>query len=107
MIHEAYEKAGENIKFLRKSRHMTQEDLAEKANLTPSYLSFLESGSKKGSLDAYIRLAQALGVPLKELFDFKVKAYAEGPGISLSGLSVAETNVVRQMVKHLKKTPQT
>jgi len=52
-----YSDTGERIKLLRQSQGMTQQDLAEKAGISVSFLSFLESGKRKGSLDSYHKLA--------------------------------------------------
>jgi transcriptional regulator with XRE-family HTH domain len=46
---------------------MSQEKLAEKADLSPKYLGEVERGCVNISLDALIRIAQALGVRLPEL----------------------------------------
>lgn len=53
---------GMQIRFLRKKAGYTQEALAEAADLSPTYLSQIECGKKKVSLNALIRLSEALGV---------------------------------------------
>jgi len=47
---------------------MSQERLAEKADLHPVYLSTVERGVKTISFDALVRIAKALGVGLGDLF---------------------------------------
>jgi len=47
---------------------MTQETLAEKAQLAPSYLSDVERGRENISVDALARIACSLGVELRDLF---------------------------------------
>ena len=53
---------GENLRKYRKQRKMTQENLAEKANLTPNYIGMVERGEKIPSLETFITLLNALGV---------------------------------------------
>ena len=48
---------------LRKWRHIKQTDLAQRAKLSQSYLSDLESGRRKGSPETLTALAHALDVP--------------------------------------------
>ena len=72
-----YSKVGENIRTLRMKRGLTQEMLAEEAELSPSYLSYLESGRKTASLDALIRIAAALQVTVDRLLGETQKANSE------------------------------
>jgi len=59
---------GDNIRVHRKRAGMSQEKLAEKADLHPVYLSTVERGVKTISFDALVRIAKALGVGLGKLF---------------------------------------
>ncbi len=60
---------GERIKALRAERHLQQRQLAEKAGLTPSMLSQIESGRLTPSLNTVGKLAGALGIPIAGLFE--------------------------------------
>lgn len=62
-------KLGARIKEIRKARGWTQERLAEKAELSPRYLSRLEVGRQSASIETLARLAQALDVELWEVCD--------------------------------------
>jgi transcriptional regulator with XRE-family HTH domain len=53
----------------RKLNRLTQEKLAEKAELAPSYVSDVERGRVNISVDALQRIARAFGVALRDLFD--------------------------------------
>ncbi|HEX5221049.1 MAG TPA: helix-turn-helix transcriptional regulator [Verrucomicrobiae bacterium] len=46
---------------------MTQEKLAEKAELAPTYISDVERGRENISVDALQRIATSLGVELRDL----------------------------------------
>jgi len=57
----------ERLRQLRRSRGMTQRDLARLAHITESYLSRLENGLIAPGIDLAARIAAALGSPLAEL----------------------------------------
>jgi transcriptional regulator with XRE-family HTH domain len=49
---------------------MTQESLAEKAGISPEYISRIERGNTSPSFETISRVAEALRVRVKTLFDF-------------------------------------
>lgn len=57
-----------NIKYIRKEKGLTQEQLAEQSELTVKYISHLERGLSFPSADSLDRIANALGVPVYRLF---------------------------------------
>lgn len=59
---------GQRIKQLRAERGLQQRQLAEKAGLTPSLVSQIESGRLTPSLHTLGKVASALGVPIASLF---------------------------------------
>lgn len=61
---------GERIQELRKSLKLSQEQIAEKADISPNYLSRIECGKENPTLDMLIKLSKALGVEMWEMFDF-------------------------------------
>ncbi|MBC3514905.1 helix-turn-helix domain-containing protein [Neobittarella massiliensis] len=61
-------RVGRNIKSLRKTRDLTQEDLAYRAKIEPRRISLIESGKANPTLDTMYRLATALGVDASILF---------------------------------------
>lgn len=62
-----YKAIGKRIRTARLKAGMTQELLAEKAGLSTTHMSNIETGSSKLSLPAIISLADALGVSVDEL----------------------------------------
>jgi transcriptional regulator with XRE-family HTH domain len=60
---------GERIRALRADQRLQQRQLAEKAELTPSMVSQIESGRLTPSLHTLGKIASALGVPIASLFD--------------------------------------
>lgn len=61
---------GNRIKELRKKKGLSQEQLSEKAEITPNYLSRVERGTENPTLNMLIKLANALEVEVWEIFDF-------------------------------------
>ena len=65
---KAQEQLGMRIKFLRKERGWSQEDLALEANVNKNYICDLENGRRNPSLDILERIAVAFNISLSELF---------------------------------------
>ncbi|MFH2069361.1 MAG: helix-turn-helix transcriptional regulator [Candidatus Omnitrophota bacterium] len=63
-----YRQLGRRIREIRKNLGVTQERLAFKARISPGFLSHVERGAKKASLETMQRIADALGVPVQNLF---------------------------------------
>lgn len=51
------ESLGNNIKYLRYKHHYTQEQLAEKLDISSTYLGYIESGKYNVSLDLIERIS--------------------------------------------------
>ena len=60
---------GTAVRFRRMAAEMSQEALAEKAALHPTYVSMVERGIRNPTLDVAARLAKALKVSLPELIE--------------------------------------
>jgi transcriptional regulator with XRE-family HTH domain len=58
---------GETIRSYRKNVGMSQEKLAEKADLHHNYIGELERGEKAASIDTLVKIAKALGVRVRDL----------------------------------------
>jgi transcriptional regulator with XRE-family HTH domain len=84
---------GARIKALRLERELQQRQLAEKAGLTPSMVSQIESGRLTPSLHTLGKLAGALGVTIAGLFDgqpsgsIHITRKKEYPVVSFDGSS--------------------
>jgi DNA-binding XRE family transcriptional regulator len=68
-ISPTHVKLGQKIKQLRSKLLLTQEELAFKVGVDRSYMGFVERGEKNPTLFTMLKIARALKVPLKELFD--------------------------------------
>lgn len=86
-----YAKLGMRIQKLREEQKLTQEKLAEKADISKNYLSELERGIRGGKLDVYYRLAYALGISLDVLVD------------NVPQNSIMFSNYIFEKTKHFSK----
>jgi transcriptional regulator with XRE-family HTH domain len=59
---------GQHIRYLRRLRSLTQEEVAHRAGVHVTYLSGIERGVRNPSLKNIRAIAEALGVPMGELF---------------------------------------
>lgn len=60
---------GERIKTFRKSRKLSQAQLAERVGIDPKYMSRIEVGMVYPSLKTLLRIGEALGTPVREFFE--------------------------------------
>lgn len=61
---------GSRIRHLRINKGWTQEYLSERMEISPTYLSSVERGKENPTFDMIVKLSDALGVEMWELFDF-------------------------------------
>ena len=61
---------GLSIKKLRAAKKMTQEDLADSAEMNVSYLAKIENGYVNTSVRYLIKIAKGLRTRVKDLFEF-------------------------------------
>ena len=59
---------GMRVRYLRKRRGMSIEDLALECNINRNYLSDLERGTRNPSIEIISRLSLGLKISLEELF---------------------------------------
>lgn len=55
-----YRDMGSRIRTLRKKQHLTQEALAERLDVSPSFLGHVERGTRAASLETLIKLCHVL-----------------------------------------------
>ena len=84
---------GEIINFLRKEKNMTQNDLAEKMNVTDKAVSKWERNLSCPDVNSIPKLAEILGVSVEELLNAQTKQddnkIDEIINIALIGVSLA------------------
>lgn len=62
---------GEHLRQLRTTKKLSQEELANDANVPISQIGRIERGEGNPTLSTLFSLSQALKIDLKELIDFK------------------------------------
>jgi transcriptional regulator with XRE-family HTH domain len=62
---------GKRIAELRKATGLSQETLAAKARYSTEFISLVERGLNSPSVAGLARIAKALNVEIKDLFDFR------------------------------------
>lgn len=67
---EFLRKVGFKIKILRELNNWSQETLAEKADVSQPYFGTVERGEQNPSLTLLKKIADALEVDIRELFNF-------------------------------------
>ena len=60
---------GTAVRVLREERGYSQEELAERANLHRNYVGGVERGERNIGLENIVKLARALSVRTKDLFE--------------------------------------
>jgi|NGEPerStandDraft_6_1074524.scaffolds.fasta_scaffold48385_3 transcriptional regulator with XRE-family HTH domain len=62
------EQFGRTVKTLRSKRGLSQEELAHRCGIHPTYLSGIERGKRNVALENIYRIAQGLRLSLVDLF---------------------------------------
>jgi transcriptional regulator with XRE-family HTH domain len=69
---------GKRVTELRKSKNLSQEDLAFKANIDRTYMSSIERGKRSISLAVAIKLSTALEINILKLIEKENGTYING-----------------------------
>ena len=90
---------GERISSLRKARHMTQSELAERVGIDSQHVSRLETGKYYPSFESLELMAKALDVELREFFEFPTVESDQELRQALIGIAnTAPRTVLRELV---------
>ena len=73
---------GNRIRVARERKGITQEDLAERVNISPSHVSVIERGVKASRVDTLVRIANELDVSADYLLQDLVKCSHENQLLS-------------------------
>ena len=85
---------GQKIRQIRKSRHLTQADLASRIGVTQSDLSRMENGEYKVGLDTLFRILQVFELSMSNFFE---EPAAEAESAAASGAVPAEAEDVKEV----------
>ena len=62
---------GENVRKLRQSRNLSQEELYDLAGLSKNQIGNIERGEVNTTISTAFAIASALNIPISELFQFE------------------------------------
>ena len=93
---------GARIKEIRTKKGITQEQLSERMEINPKYLSSIERGKENPTLNTLIRLSKSLGVDLSEIFRFiQIEDPTERKNLIISLLEKADSEQLKLIFKIL------
>lgn len=72
-----YSTLGQSIRMYRKKLRLTQEQLAERASVSTSFMGHIERGTRVASLETFVRICQALNVTPNDLLLAEIRAGQE------------------------------
>lgn len=105
-----YRLVGRKIKERRQELGYSQEELAEKCSVSPSYIGHIERGSRKLSMPVAVRICDVLQVGLDRLFSDFIQSDDEIAGLICSAVHNATDeqrerfiNAVRVLAEHIDK----
>lgn len=100
-----YTSIGLRIRLFRRKKGYSQEELAEKVDISVTHMSHIETGNTKLSLPVFISLAEALGVRADELLQDPAPDHSgvirEMTGL-LSACSPAQARCILDIAKAAK-----
>lgn len=98
-----YKEIGTRIRQYRKLRKLSQEQLAERVDISTTHMSHIETGSTKLSLQVLVRLAMALEVPTDSLiFESCSQPMADKLQGLLSECSENQVEFIASIVESMK-----
>lgn len=77
---------GDRIRTLRNERSWSQEELAHRADIHPSYMGQLERGEKSATLDSLSKIVDAFEITFEEFFRFIRPEYRNKETATLSSI---------------------
>ena len=80
---------GRRIRSYRTNQHMSQEALAEKCGLHPTYIGKLERGEKNATLESIGKIADGLSVSLSRLLE-NIDSGSDGDNIPLEAYRILQ-----------------
>jgi transcriptional regulator with XRE-family HTH domain len=89
---------GSRVRYLRKSKLLSQEKLAELSDLHPTYIGGIERGERNPSLQSLAKIAEGLEVDIKDLLaPVSGKAAGEREATLLEILALLESRNLKDL----------
>ena len=96
-----YEEVGKRIRYCRRRKGITQEQLAFEINTSAAYLSNIERAKKKPSLQKLIQIAEVLEVSIEELVSPSSDSINTSANVLGQIMQVDSDNDRKRLVKNL------
>lgn len=101
-----YYKIGQKVRKIRKARGLSQEELAEKIDISITHMSHIETGNTKLSLPVFVDIANALEVRTDDLLDSNPAAATSAALEEISSVlehcNAKQAKVIADIVKATK-----
>lgn len=101
-----YYKIGQKIRKIRKAHGLSQEEIAEKVNISTTHMSHIETGNTKLSLPVLVEIAKVLDVRADDLLgdgkEFTSSTALEEIATVLESCNAQEAKVITDVVKATK-----
>lgn len=101
---------GSHLRSLRQARGLTQEKLAELAGFHPTHIAKIEAGERMPSLDALLKFAVVMELPVTALVETLDSGQSEGDDAvvreiiaSLKGCEVGDLELIRDLVQVVRR----
>lgn len=94
-----YPALGQSIRMYRKKLRLTQEQLAELAGVSASFMGHIERGTRVASLETFVRICQALQVTPNDLLLCEIRA---GQDCLPDAITLSPAELLQGMVQLLK-----
>lgn len=102
-----YFKIGQQIRKIRRAHGLSQEELAEKVNISIPHMSHIETGNTKLSLPVFVDIANALEVRTDDLLDnpteSTISSSLDEIAAVLERCNARESKVIADVVKATKR----
>ena len=88
---------GEKLKILRKSKHLTQQQVADRIGVSKAMISAYETDSKLPSIEIFVRLSRLYGTTVDYLICVDSPKY-----LDISALDDESSAIITSLVEKLK-----
>ena len=103
-----YYAIGQRIRRIRKAKGISQEILAEKAGISTTHMSHIETANTKLSLPVFVAIAEALEVSTETLlYDTprdNISITSQRIAETLERCSAKEVKVIEEIIKSIKRS---
>ena len=101
-----YYKIGQRIRKIRKAHGLSQEELAERVNISTTHMSHIETGNTKLSLPVLVDIATVLEVKTDDLLNYNsavaTSSALEDIAAVLDRCTATESKVIADIVRAAK-----